>query len=216
MFSGLELCLLLPWVPSSSSLTSLRLWSSNAHLPAPPHHLGSGHTGSGGTLRRTGGSTSAACGLNRPLCVPWQVPWLKQGRSPLPPHARSQPGLCNMYKVRRASHQLLPCHATGRVPIAVCQCKCCGRCLGHALVQGAQQGSHRVCKAPGESQQRTRYEDREESCGQGRSRPDPLCPAWIRALRRRAGQRASPGMSRLRALPPGPRADAALAWRGDL
>ncbi|XP_024903859.1 myelin basic protein isoform X3 [Pteropus alecto] len=27
-----------------------------------------------------------------------KVPWLKQGRSPLPPHARSQPGLCNMYK----------------------------------------------------------------------------------------------------------------------
>ncbi|XP_036086053.1 myelin basic protein isoform X1 [Rousettus aegyptiacus] len=27
-----------------------------------------------------------------------KVPWLKQSRSPLPPHARSQPGLCNMYK----------------------------------------------------------------------------------------------------------------------
>lgn len=57
-------------VPSSSSLTSPRPWSSNAHLPTPPHHLGSGHAWSGGTLWRTGGSTSAACGLNRPLCVP--------------------------------------------------------------------------------------------------------------------------------------------------
>ncbi|KAL4665306.1 hypothetical protein H8959_001757 [Pygathrix nigripes] len=28
-----------------------------------------------------------------------KVPWLKPGRSPLPSHARSQPGLCNMYKV---------------------------------------------------------------------------------------------------------------------
>ncbi|XP_066209193.1 myelin basic protein isoform X2 [Saccopteryx leptura] len=27
-----------------------------------------------------------------------KVPWLQQGRRPLPPHARSQPGLCNMYK----------------------------------------------------------------------------------------------------------------------
>ena len=32
----------------------------------------------------------------------WQVPWLKQSRSPLPPHARSRPGLCNMYQVRPA------------------------------------------------------------------------------------------------------------------
>lgn len=34
-----------------------------------------------------------------PLCPPRQVPWLKQSRSPLPPHARSRPGLCHMYKV---------------------------------------------------------------------------------------------------------------------
>nr|KAF6471793.1 myelin basic protein [Molossus molossus] len=27
-----------------------------------------------------------------------KVPWLKQGRSPLPAHAHSRPGLCNMYK----------------------------------------------------------------------------------------------------------------------
>ncbi|XP_042549453.1 myelin basic protein isoform X3 [Dipodomys spectabilis] len=27
-----------------------------------------------------------------------KVPWLKQSRSPLPAHTRSQPGLCNMYK----------------------------------------------------------------------------------------------------------------------
>ncbi|XP_035866014.1 myelin basic protein [Phyllostomus discolor] len=27
-----------------------------------------------------------------------QVPWLTQGRSPLPAHARGRPGLCNMYK----------------------------------------------------------------------------------------------------------------------
>uniref|UniRef100_A0A8D1L9A8 Myelin basic protein n=1 Tax=Sus scrofa TaxID=9823 RepID=A0A8D1L9A8_PIG len=27
-----------------------------------------------------------------------KVPWLKQSRSPLPPHARSRPGLCNMYQ----------------------------------------------------------------------------------------------------------------------
>nr|XP_008537072.1 PREDICTED: myelin basic protein isoform X2 [Equus przewalskii]XP_008537073.1 PREDICTED: myelin basic protein isoform X2 [Equus przewalskii] len=30
-----------------------------------------------------------------------KVPWLKQSRSPLPSHAHSRPGLCNMYKVRR-------------------------------------------------------------------------------------------------------------------
>ncbi|XP_004640251.2 myelin basic protein isoform X2 [Octodon degus] len=37
-----------------------------------------------------------------------KVPWLKQSRSPLPSHARSQPGLCNMYKdshhAARATH----------------------------------------------------------------------------------------------------------------
>lgn len=178
MLSGLELCILLPWVPSSSSLSSPCLWSSNAHLPTPPHHLGSGHAGSGGTLRRTGGSTSAACGLNRPLCVPWQVPWLKQGRSPLPPHARRQPGLCNMYKVRRASHQLLrtphfgPCPHRGlsmQVLWVLSRARSC---------PGVQQVSPRVCKAPGESQQRTVCEDREE----GGCRPDPWGPAWIRAL----------------------------------
>ncbi|KAF6088598.1 myelin basic protein [Phyllostomus discolor] len=27
-----------------------------------------------------------------------KVPWLTQGRSPLPAHARGRPGLCNMYK----------------------------------------------------------------------------------------------------------------------
>lgn len=42
----------------------------------------------------------------------WQVPWLKQSRSPLPPHARSQPGLCNMYKVRRAPTPPAPPAAT--------------------------------------------------------------------------------------------------------
>lgn len=34
-----------------------------------------------------------------PLCPPRQVPWLKQSRSPLSPHARSRPGLCHLYKV---------------------------------------------------------------------------------------------------------------------
>ncbi|KAF5919002.1 hypothetical protein HPG69_003637, partial [Diceros bicornis minor] len=29
-----------------------------------------------------------------------KVPWLKQSRSPLPSHAHSRPGLCNMHKVR--------------------------------------------------------------------------------------------------------------------
>lgn len=31
----------------------------------------------------------------------WQVPWLKQSGNPLPPHARSPPGLCNVHQVRR-------------------------------------------------------------------------------------------------------------------
>ncbi|MBZ3875274.1 Myelin basic protein [Sciurus carolinensis] len=32
-----------------------------------------------------------------------KVPWLKQSRSPLPSYARSQPGLCNMYKDSHAA-----------------------------------------------------------------------------------------------------------------
>uniref|UniRef100_A0A7N9CFQ4 Myelin basic protein n=1 Tax=Macaca fascicularis TaxID=9541 RepID=A0A7N9CFQ4_MACFA len=53
------------------------------------------------------------------LCVPRQVPWLKPGRSPLPSHARSQPGLCNMYKdshhaARTAHYGSLPQKSHGR------------------------------------------------------------------------------------------------------
>lgn len=49
-------------------------------------------------------------GLTTPTLYPRQVPWLTQSRSPLPSHARSQPGLCNMYKVRRGRRPLLPLH----------------------------------------------------------------------------------------------------------
>ncbi|XP_030666109.1 myelin basic protein isoform X1 [Nomascus leucogenys] len=48
-----------------------------------------------------------------------KVPWLKPGRSPLPSHARSQPGLCNMYKdshhaARTAHYGSLPQKSHGR------------------------------------------------------------------------------------------------------
>lgn len=63
---------------------------------APPEDAGPGpgaHVDSGATLSL------------------WQVPWLKQSKSPLGPHARSPPGLCNMYQVRRL---LLAAPATRR------------------------------------------------------------------------------------------------------
>lgn len=72
-----------------------------------------------------------------------QVPWLKQSRSPLPPHARSQPGLCNMYKVRHVHPP--PLHRR-RQPYSG-RCPCQRAASGPCPVQGPQQAVNGICKS---------------------------------------------------------------------
>lgn len=72
-----------------------------------------------------------------------QVPWLKQSRSPLPPHARSQPGLCNMYKVRRVHPP--PLHRRRQPHSGRCPCR--RAASGPCPVQGPQQAVNGICKS---------------------------------------------------------------------
>lgn len=99
-----------------------------------------------GCCWRTWGSASGArMDSNGHSVSLWQVPWLKQSRSPLPPHARSQPGLCNMYKVRRAPAP--PAPPAPHRELCSLRCPIGGQCLGHLPVQGAQQVVYGICKS---------------------------------------------------------------------
>lgn len=99
-------------VPPDTQPRLARLPSSHQAAPSHPHpRQPSSPPGSaprsGARRRRTWGPARARADSGATLSL-WQVPRLRQSKSPPGPQARSQPGLCNMYQVRR----LLP--ARGR------------------------------------------------------------------------------------------------------
>lgn len=102
LLSSRSVCPLTPSPQLVHCPPSCQATSSHPHPASPPPHPGSaGGRGASPGARADSGATLSL----------WQVPWLKQSKSPLGPHARSPPGLCNMYQVRRL---LLAAAATRR------------------------------------------------------------------------------------------------------
>lgn len=95
-------------IRTPSPLTSI------PHLPSSPRRDLPRPVRRGCLPEDLGALPAARHGLNGHSVSPWQVPWFKQRRSPVPSHARSQPGLCTMYQVRRVLAPPGPSRPPGR------------------------------------------------------------------------------------------------------
>lgn len=166
-----------PWPPCLSLSTVCppsRLLSADHH----PSALLTAWASPTGRRRRRSSASSTREDSNGHSVSLRQVPWLKQGRSPLPPHARSQPGLCNMYKVRGVHPRPSAGHAARRSPAAV---PVSGQRPGRALSRGHSRPSTALV---------SRVWQREWSSSQGKP-AEGTCRDET-SSRGRAGRRPSP------------------------